>query len=65
MPDQDGGRVPLQRAVLRAAIGEYPHTAALREGRISSDLLTLDFVDIAPINRAFAPMLREQPLRCE
>lgn len=59
MPDQDGGRVPLQRAALRAAIGKYPHTAALREGRISSDLLTLDFVDIAPINRAFAPMLRE------
>jgi len=59
MPDHDGGRVPLQRASLRAAIGKYPHTAALREGRIASDLLTLDFVDIAPINRAFAPMLRE------
>jgi 4,5-dihydroxyphthalate decarboxylase len=59
MPDRDGGRAPAERAVLRAALGDYPHTAALREGRISSDLLALDFVDIAPINRAFAPMLRE------
>jgi 4,5-dihydroxyphthalate decarboxylase len=59
MPDRDGGQVPLERTVLRAAIGKYPHTAALRGGRISSDLLMLDFVDIAPINRAFAPMLRE------
>jgi 4,5-dihydroxyphthalate decarboxylase len=59
MSDPDGGQMPLQRAVLRAAIGKYPHTTALREGRISSNLLTLDFVDITPINRAFAPMLRE------
>lgn len=59
MPDQDDGRVPLERAVLRAAIGNYPHTAALRDGRISSNRLSLDFVEVAPINRAFAPMLRE------
>src|SRR5689334_2504452 len=59
MPDRDNGRVPLERAVLRAAIGNYPHTAALRDGRISSERLSLDFVELAPINRAFAPMLRE------
>jgi 4,5-dihydroxyphthalate decarboxylase len=59
MPDQDDGPAPLERAVLRTAIGNYPHTAALRDGRISSDRLILDFVEIAPINRAFAPMLRE------
>src|SRR5262245_54389282 len=59
MPDRDGRQAPAERTVLRAAIGKYPHTAALLEGRISSDLLRLDFADIAPINRAFAPMLRE------
>jgi 4,5-dihydroxyphthalate decarboxylase len=59
MPDQDDGRVPRERAVLRAAIGNYPHTAALHDKRISSDRLSLEFVEIAPINRAFAPMLRE------
>src|SRR5262245_21546040 len=59
MPDRNGGRGPLERAVLRAAIGKYPHTAALREGGVSSELLPLEFADITPINRAFAPMLRE------
>ncbi|HEU0160335.1 MAG TPA: hypothetical protein VFR00_13520 [Hyphomicrobiaceae bacterium] len=59
MQDPDDGRVPLERAVLRTAIGNYPHTAALRDGRISSERLSLDFVELAPINRAFAPMLRD------
>ena len=48
------------RLVLRTAIGRYPHTSALRDGRISSNLVTLDFADIPTINRAFAPMVREQ-----
>lgn len=59
MSDRIGDQMPLERAVLRAAVGTYPHTAALREGRVTSNLLTLDFADISPINRAFAPMLRE------
>jgi 4,5-dihydroxyphthalate decarboxylase len=42
------------------AIGKHPHTAALRDGRITSELVTLDFADIPTINRAFAPMVREQ-----
>lgn len=45
--------------VLRAAIGTYPHTRALKSGEIASDLLRLEFADITPINRAFAPMVRE------
>ncbi len=45
--------------VLRAAIGSYPHTRALKSGEIASDLLRLEFADITPINRAFAPMVRE------
>jgi 4,5-dihydroxyphthalate decarboxylase len=46
--------------VLRTAIGHYPHTEALRDGRVSSSLVTLRFADIPTINRAFAPMVREQ-----
>lgn len=46
-------------AVLRAALGAYPHTLALRDGRVVSDKLRLDFAEVAPPNRAFAPMVRE------
>lgn len=46
-------------ALLRAAIGMYPHTSALMDGRISSDLLKLDFASVTAINRAFAPMVRD------
>jgi 4,5-dihydroxyphthalate decarboxylase len=45
--------------VLRAAIGTYPHTRALKSGEVNPHLLRLDFADISPINRAFAPMVRE------
>jgi 4,5-dihydroxyphthalate decarboxylase len=47
-------------AILSAAFGAYPHTEALKKGRVGSDLLKLEFVEIAPINRAFAPMVRER-----
>lgn len=46
--------------LLRAALGAYPHTQALRDGRAVSDRLRLDLADVAPVNRAFAPMVREQ-----
>ena len=60
MPNLVRGHGTDDRLVLRTAIGQYPHTSALRDGRISSNLVTLDFADIATINRAFAPMVREQ-----
>jgi 4,5-dihydroxyphthalate decarboxylase len=44
---------------LLAAIGDYPHTRALKSGEISCQSLTLAFADIKPINRAFAPMVRD------
>lgn len=44
---------------LKAAIGTYPATRALKEGRLASPLLALDFADIPVISRAFAPMVRE------
>lgn len=46
--------------LLRAALGSYPHTRALKAGELASDVLRLDFADVSPINRAFAPMVREQ-----
>lgn len=58
----DGGESQTSKArlALRTAIGTYPHTGALWDGRISSPLVSLDFAEVKPINRAFAPMVREQ-----
>lgn len=44
---------------LGVAIGNYPHVAALKTGAVSSGRLALDFADVKPIHRAFAPMVRE------
>ncbi|MBR0672325.1 ABC transporter substrate-binding protein [Neoroseomonas soli] len=44
---------------LSTALGRYPHTAALLDGRVASPLLALDPVEVKPISRAFAPMVRE------
>ena len=43
--------------ILHTAVGTYRHTAALRTGQVTSDLLRLDFADVSPISRAFAPMV--------
>ncbi len=45
----------MTQRVLTAAIGEYPHTAALPD----TPALRLDRAAIKPINMAFAPMVRE------
>ncbi len=45
---------------LRAAIKSYPTTKALLEGKVSSPLVSFDFIDVEPIHRAFAPMARDQ-----
>ena len=60
MPEQPGGHPAGERLVLRTAIGQYPHTAALRDGAVASDLVAFDFVDVPTIHQAFAPMVREQ-----
>ena len=44
---------------LRTALGSYPGTAALLEGRVVSDRLRLEFDRLKPITKAFAPMVRE------
>ena len=40
-------------------LGDHPHFAALRSGEVAPEGLELEFVDVEPTNRAFAPMLRE------
>ena len=45
---------------LRTLLGDHPGTAALKNGAIKSDLVTLDFADYAPTNKGFKPMVREQ-----
>jgi 4,5-dihydroxyphthalate decarboxylase len=60
MHGAEEGHGPAQRLVLRTAIGRYPHTKTLRDGRITSSLVALDFAEIPTINRAFGPMVRDQ-----
>jgi 4,5-dihydroxyphthalate decarboxylase len=45
---------------LRTLLGDHPGTAALKNGSIKSDLVTLDFADYSPTHRGFKPMVREQ-----
>src|SRR5947209_4349637 len=45
---------------LRTLLGDHPCTAALKDGAITSDLVTLDFADYSPTNKGFKPMVREQ-----
>jgi 4,5-dihydroxyphthalate decarboxylase len=44
---------------LRTLLGDHPCTAALKDGSIKSDLITLDFVEYSPTNKGFKPMVRE------
>lgn len=48
-----------QQATLRMALGDYPHTAALKNKAIVSDGVALDFADIKPVYKAFAEMVRK------
>src|ERR1700760_1222253 len=40
-------------------LGEYPTTAALKAGEISSDLVKFTFADIKVANTGFKPLVRE------
>ncbi|SDH55783.1 MULTISPECIES: hypothetical protein [Bradyrhizobium] len=44
---------------LRALLGDYPGTAALKSGAIKSDSVALDFADYSPAHKGFKPMVRE------
>lgn len=43
---------------LKSVLGTYPHTAALKSGALRSDEVALDFVEVEPVHKAFAPMVR-------
>jgi 4,5-dihydroxyphthalate decarboxylase len=45
---------------LRTLLGDHPSTAALKNGSIKSDRVTLDFADYSPTHKGFKPMVREQ-----
>jgi 4,5-dihydroxyphthalate decarboxylase len=44
---------------LRTLLGDHPCTAALKDGSVKSDSVTLDFVEYSPTNKGFKPMVRE------
>ncbi|MFE6487743.1 hypothetical protein ACFVGN_33080 [Streptomyces sp. NPDC057757] len=46
--------------VLRTVLGDYPHTAPLKNGEVDSTRVRLDFLPVSPIHRAFAPMVRDE-----
>ena len=58
MPGKSAMALTTEAPVLRAAVGAYRHTAALRSGQVSSSRLRLEFAAVSPVNRAFAPMVR-------
>jgi 4,5-dihydroxyphthalate decarboxylase len=41
------------------ALRDYEHTRPLKEGTVVAEGVDLDFVEVEPIHRAFAPMVRE------
>jgi len=45
---------------LRTLLGDHASTAALKSGAMKSDLVSFDFVDYAPTNKGFKPMVRDQ-----
>ena len=45
---------------LKTALADYPWTKPLKSGAASVPGVTLQFEDVKPVNRAFAPMAREQ-----
>lgn len=40
-------------------MGSYPNAMALKDGRVSSDLVEFDFADVKVSNTAFKPLVRE------
>ncbi len=45
---------------MQIAIGTYDHTKAIKDGSVSAPGLDFEFVDVAPITRAFRPMATQQ-----
>jgi 4,5-dihydroxyphthalate decarboxylase len=52
----------VEKLRLRTALGKHAHVAPLRDGRVASSRLELDFVDIEPLPKAFRQMVRGDDL---
>ena len=48
---------------LYTLLGNYPSTAALKDGRVSSPLVEFDFADVKVLNTRFKPLVREHRVR--
>jgi 4,5-dihydroxyphthalate decarboxylase len=48
-----------EKTKLFTLLGNYPNTAALKNGTVSSDLIDFDFADVKVSNTAFKPLVRE------
>jgi len=46
------------RPVLRSVLKTYPHTAAVKSGALQSPDVDLQFIEVEPVHKAFAPMVR-------
>jgi 4,5-dihydroxyphthalate decarboxylase len=46
--------------MLKTALGNYPFTTPLKKGELTAPGVAFQFEEIKPVNRAFAPMAREQ-----
>jgi 4,5-dihydroxyphthalate decarboxylase len=57
MPSPAGSTDTFPR--LSIALGTYPHTKAFKSGTASLGGFAVEFAEITPISRAFAPMVRE------
>jgi 4,5-dihydroxyphthalate decarboxylase len=49
-----------ETTTLRTALANYPFTTPLKKGDMTAPGVTFQFEEIKPVNRAFAPMAREQ-----
>lgn len=45
---------------LTAVVGTYPHTQALKDRSVTHPAVTLDFQEVSPVHKAFAPMVRHE-----
>jgi len=48
-----------EKTTLFTLLGNYPNTAALKQGAVKSDLVELRFADVKVSNTAFKPLVRE------
>lgn len=49
-----------QPPTLRALLGDYPNTLALKQGKVASPKVRFDFADIKPPNHGFKDVVRDQ-----